>query len=115
MASSLGKIFCTEKDRVNCPFYYKIGACRHGDRCSRVHNKPSISQTVVFKNMYQNPVLAAAAQGAPPPSKDQVRDQYEDFYEDVFDELSKFGKLRALNVCENAAEHLSGNVYAYFR
>lgn len=30
--------------RVNCSFYFKIGACRHGDRCSRIHNKPTFSQ-----------------------------------------------------------------------
>eukprot|EP00438_Fugacium_kawagutii_P027893 Skav231439 [mRNA] locus=scaffold1847:230236:246336:+ [translate_table: standard] len=23
------------QDRVNCPFYLKIGACRNGDRCNR--------------------------------------------------------------------------------
>ena len=41
--------------RVNCPFYFKIGACRHGDRCSRLHNRPVISETILFKNMYINP------------------------------------------------------------
>ena len=26
----------------DCPFYFKIGACRHGDRCSRQHlSRPS--------------------------------------------------------------------------
>jgi hypothetical protein len=39
--------------RVNCPFYFKIGACRHGDRCSRQHNKPAFSQTVLLQNFYQ--------------------------------------------------------------
>ncbi|KAH0624801.1 hypothetical protein JD844_032620, partial [Phrynosoma platyrhinos] len=34
--------------RVNCSFYFKIGACRHGDRCSRLHNKPTFSQVCVF-------------------------------------------------------------------
>lgn len=34
---------CTSS-RVNCSFYFKIGACRHGDRCSRLHNKPTFSQ-----------------------------------------------------------------------
>ncbi|KAF5782231.1 putative transcription factor C3H family [Helianthus annuus] len=40
MAEHLASIFGTEKDRVNCLFYFKIGACRHGDRCSRLHTKP---------------------------------------------------------------------------
>ena len=25
----------SKEDRVNCPFYFKIGACRNGDRCNR--------------------------------------------------------------------------------
>lgn len=34
-------------------------ACRHGDRCSRMHNRPTISQTLLLQNMYQNPVINA--------------------------------------------------------
>ena len=45
----------------------------------------------------------------------QVMDHFEDFYEDVFEELVKFGELRSLNVCDNEAFHLAGNVYAVFR
>ena len=41
--------------RVNCSFYFKIGACRHGERCSRIHNKPTFSQTILLQNLYQNP------------------------------------------------------------
>ncbi|CAM9133193.1 unnamed protein product, partial [Lampetra planeri] len=47
MAEYLASIFGTEKDKVNCSFYFKIGACRHGDRCSRLHNKPTFSPEVV--------------------------------------------------------------------
>lgn len=35
--------------------YLKIGACRHGERCSRKHIKPQYSQTLVILNAYQNP------------------------------------------------------------
>uniref|UniRef100_A0A2K5QMZ6 U2 small nuclear RNA auxiliary factor 1 like 4 n=1 Tax=Cebus imitator TaxID=2715852 RepID=A0A2K5QMZ6_CEBIM len=45
MAEYLASIFGTEKDKVNCSFYFKIGACRHGDRYSRLH-KPTFSQEV---------------------------------------------------------------------
>ncbi|KAK3738520.1 hypothetical protein QZH41_012050 [Actinostola sp. cb2023] len=46
--------------RVNCSFYFKIGACRHGDRCSRLHNKPTFSQgPVVRKAISANPGLAS--------------------------------------------------------
>ena len=40
MADRLAKIFGTEEDRVNCPFYFKLGACRNGDYCNRRHNRP---------------------------------------------------------------------------
>ncbi|RDD41354.1 Splicing factor U2AF 26 kDa subunit [Trichoplax sp. H2] len=55
MAEYLASIFGTEKDKVNCSFYFKIGACRHGERCSRLHNKPTFSQTIVMQNIFQNP------------------------------------------------------------
>lgn len=52
--------------QVNCPFFYKIGACRHGDRCSRQHHKPPFSQTILVQNLYQNPVSAVMAAGGDP-------------------------------------------------
>jgi len=51
----MASIFGTEKDRVNCPFYFKIRACRHGDRCSRLHTEPSFSRTLLLSNMYRRP------------------------------------------------------------
>ena len=59
MAECLASIFGTEKDKVNCSFYFKIGACRHGERCSRIHNKPTFSQTIVLQNLYINPQNSA--------------------------------------------------------
>jgi splicing factor U2AF subunit len=39
----------------------------------------------------------------------------QDFYEDVFEELAAFGEVENLNVCDNLADHMVGNVYAKFR
>ncbi|WZN67118.1 small subunit of splicing factor U2af [Chloropicon roscoffensis] len=114
MASLKAEVFGTEKDRVNCPFYFKIGACRHGERCSRAHNAPPNSTTVLFKNMYQSP-LQQCRPGDPLPSAEEVEDAFEDFYEDVLVELGKQGKIDYLHVCDNLAAHLCGNVYACFR
>lgn len=33
MADRLARIYCTEYDQVNCPFYFKMGACRYGQSC----------------------------------------------------------------------------------
>lgn len=39
----------------------------------------------------------------------------QDFYEDVFEELAQFGEIENLNVCDNLADHMVGNVYVKFR
>ncbi|KAJ9542698.1 hypothetical protein OSB04_029204 [Centaurea solstitialis] len=117
MAEHLASIFGTEKDRVNCPFYFKIGACRHGDRCSRLHTKPSISPTLLLSNMYQRPdsiTPGVDPQGQPLDPR-KIQDHFEDFYEDLFEELSKYGEIESLNICDNLADHMVGNVYVQFR
>lgn len=30
----------------------------------------------------------------------------QDFYEDLFEELSKYGELENLNICDNLADHM---------
>ena len=45
----------------------------------------------------------------------ELEEHFEDFYEDVFDELAKHGEIEGLNVCDNLADHLVGNVYVKFR
>ncbi|KAL1549335.1 splicing factor U2af small subunit B-like [Salvia divinorum] len=117
MAEHLASIFGTEKDRVNCPFYFKIGACRHGDRCSRLHTKPGISPTLLLSNMYQRPDMITPGvdpQGQPIDPK-KIQSHFEDFYEDLFQELSKYGDIQSLNICDNLADHMVGNVYVQFR
>ncbi|CAN6888396.1 unnamed protein product [Brassica oleracea] len=84
MAEHLASIYGTEKDRVNCPFYNKMGACRHGDRCSRIHNRVD-------------------------PRKIQ------EHFEDLFEELRKLGEIESLNICDNLADHMIGNVYVQFK
>ena len=96
MAEHLASIFGTEKDRVNCPFYFKIGACRHGDRCSRLHNKPSASQTILLTNMYRPPVGAGGGGGGGGDAGSTAgQEHFEAFVEDVFEELDPCGRLRA--------------------
>jgi splicing factor U2AF 35 kDa subunit len=84
-AAHLARIHGTEEDRVNCPFYFKIGACRHGDRCSRQHHKPPFSQTILIKHMWTNPQTQMAAMGGDIASmdKEQLQDNFDDFYEEV--------------------------------
>ncbi|KAM0719602.1 hypothetical protein Q7P37_003732 [Cladosporium fusiforme] len=111
MANYLASIFGTEQDKVNCSFYYKIGACRHGDRCSRKHVKPSYSQTILLPNLYQNPAYDGKSRMTPA----QLQNHFDAFYEDFWCEMCKFGEIEEVVVCDNNNDHLIGNVYARFK
>ncbi|KAH8919545.1 hypothetical protein BT69DRAFT_1313275 [Atractiella rhizophila] len=113
MASSLAAIYGSEQDKVNCSFYLKIGACRHGDRCSRKHIKPTFSQTLVVQNMFQNPLHTDPSNSGSLTPED-LQSYFDSFYEDVFCELVKYGHLLEMHVCDNVGDHLIGNVYARF-
>ncbi|KAJ3054022.1 hypothetical protein HK097_002851 [Rhizophlyctis rosea] len=111
MADHLASIYGTEKDKVNCSFYFKIGACRHGDRCSRKHVKPVFSQTVLLSNVYQNPQHDPNCTMTEP----QLQEHFDLFYEDLFVELGKYGEIEEMNVCDNVGDHLVGNVYIRYK
>lgn len=70
------RIFGTEEDKQNCPFFLKIGACRHGDRCARAHLRPPVSQTILVPHLY-------VAQTGPDGLPIEDREGFEDFYRDV--------------------------------
>lgn len=97
---------------MNCSFYYKvrvefvhhclhpytisfqIGACRHGDRCSRKHIKPPFSQTILLPNVYHNPAHDPVCKL----TEKDLQDGFDAVYEDLYCELSKFGHLLELHV-----------------
>lgn len=109
MAERLSRIIGTEEDKVNCPFYFKIGACRHGDRCSRTHLRPHFSQTLLIPHLYI----------PPPPGEDgqpvDDSEHFEEFYEEILDELAKFGEIEQLHVVENLGDHMFGNLYVKYK
>eukprot|EP00108_Taenia_solium_P007478 TsM_000827600 transcript=TsM_000827600 gene=TsM_000827600 len=115
MAEYLASIFGTEKDKVNCSFYFKIGACRHGEQCSRLHNKPTFSQTILLQNLYIAP-HNNANQNVANMTEVQAQEIFDEFFEEVFVECeSKYGEIEEMNVCDNLGDHLVGNVYIKFR
>ena len=95
-AEYLASIFGTEKDKVNCSFYYKIGACRHGDRCSRVHNRPTFSQTILCTNLYINPALQSLNSESGEQvymSEVEMQQHYDDFFNEVYSEIEEKYKV----------------------
>eukprot|EP00606_Chrysophyceae_sp_TOSAG23-5_P000210 GSChrysophyteH2.ASY1.ANO1.1438.1 assembled CDS len=107
----------SEADKVNCPFYHKIGACRHGDTCNRTHHKPPFSQTVLIRNCYMSAMIPIVNAGGDV-SKELDPHTYQmvidDFYEEMVEELSQFGQLEDVQVVENLNDHMIGSVYAKY-
>ncbi|KAG7236432.1 hypothetical protein INR49_000963, partial [Caranx melampygus] len=70
MAEYLASIFGTEKDK-------------HGDRCSRLHNKPTFSQTILIQNIYRNPQNSAQTADASrcAVSDVEMQEHYDEFFE----------------------------------
>lgn len=117
MAEQLARIFGTEEDRVNCPFYFKIGACRNGDQCNRQHNRPTMSQTLLLSHMYPNTPEALALANDEPwddDMYDRAQQHLEAFYTEVFLELANYGEIEDVVVVDNLADHMIGNLYAKF-
>ncbi|CAF2471205.1 unnamed protein product [Rotaria sp. Silwood2] len=120
MADYLASIFGTEKDKVNCSFFFKIGACRHGEHCSKLHNKPTFSQTLLLKNLYLS--LENSSQKADKSfiadeiTEERIQEHFDDTFEELFVELErKYGEIEEMNICDNLSEHLAGNCYVKFR
>ncbi|XP_059535334.1 U2 small nuclear ribonucleoprotein auxiliary factor 35 kDa subunit-related protein 2 isoform X1 [Myotis daubentonii] len=102
-----------EKDRANCPFYSKTGACRFGDRCSRKHNFPTSSPTLLIRSMFTTFGMEQCRRDDYDPdasleySEEETYQQFLDFYEDVLPEFKNVGKVIQFKVymkCSNAQE-----------
>lgn len=103
-----------------CPFFSKTGMCRFGNVCSRHHEHPSISNTIVIPNFYNHFGLGKALRDE---FNSDTSLEYEDkeiyqhfceFQKDVLAELQMFGKMVQLKVCSNYQAHLRGNVYVQY-
>ncbi|NP_001414218.1 U2 small nuclear ribonucleoprotein auxiliary factor 35 kDa subunit-related protein 2 isoform X1 [Rattus norvegicus] len=110
-----------EKDRANCPFYSKTGACRFGDRCSRKHNFPTSSPTLLIKSMFTTFGMEQCRRDDYDPdssleySEEETYQQFLDFYYDVLPEFKSVGKVIQFKVSCNLEPHLRGNVYVQYQ
>eukprot|EP00929_Paragymnodinium_shiwhaense_P015460 TRINITY_DN123554_c0_g1_i1.p1 TRINITY_DN123554_c0_g1~~TRINITY_DN123554_c0_g1_i1.p1 ORF type:complete len:346 (-),score=67.70 TRINITY_DN123554_c0_g1_i1:155-1192(-) len=117
MMNDTVKGFPTEEDRVNCPFYFKIGACRNGDRCNRLHQRPTKSSVLMIPHMY--PAMPEALQVSgdedwDDETYDKAQEHCEIFYEEIFLELANYGEIEDLVICDNVTEHMIGHVYVKY-
>ncbi|XP_033003252.1 U2 small nuclear ribonucleoprotein auxiliary factor 35 kDa subunit-related protein 2 [Lacerta agilis] len=110
-----------EKDCANCPFYIKTGACKFGDRCSRRHNHPTSSQTLLIRGMFFTFGMEQCKRddydtdASLEYSEEEMHQQFLDFYEDVLPEFRNVGKVIQFKVSCNFEPHLRGNVYVQYQ
>ncbi|XP_029459090.1 U2 small nuclear ribonucleoprotein auxiliary factor 35 kDa subunit-related protein 2 isoform X2 [Rhinatrema bivittatum] len=111
----------TEKDRANCPFYLKTGACRFGDRCSRKHCYPASSQTLLIRGMFITYGMEQCKRddydtdASLEYSEEEIYQQFVEFYDDVLPEFKSVGKVIQFKVSCNFEPHLRGNVYVQYQ
>lgn len=73
--------------------------------------RPTHSNTILISNVYQNP------RHLDPNCRmtdEQLQMEFDKFFEDFFVELSMYGELVEMHVCDNVGDHLIGNVYARY-
>ncbi|MEE6510757.1 hypothetical protein FKM82_030919 [Ascaphus truei] len=110
----------TEKDRANCPFYLKTGACRFGERCSRKHSYPSSSQTLLIRSMFVTFGMEQCRRddydtdASLEYGEEEIYQQFLEFYADVVPEFKSAGKVVQFKVSCNCEPHLRGNVYIQY-
>ncbi|CAD7927055.1 unnamed protein product [Amoebophrya sp. A25] len=109
-------------DNLACSFYSKIGACRHGNQCSRRHIKVRESRTVLLAHMFADTSETLAVSSDPQPGLSAVTEkvydtasrQIQEFYEEMFYQMSKYGEIEDVILVDNLAAHMTGNVYVKY-
>ncbi len=43
----------------------------------------------------------------------QWQEEFDTFYEEIFEELSQYGEVEELHVCENLGDHMIGMLVSY--
>ncbi|KAL6035468.1 hypothetical protein STEG23_012423, partial [Scotinomys teguina] len=110
-----------EKYRASCPFYNKTGACRFGNRCSRKHDFPTSSPTLLVKSMFTTFGMEQCrrddydSDASLEYSEEETYQQFLDFYHDVLPEFKNVGKVIQFKVSCNLEPHLRGNVYVQYQ
>lgn len=118
LAEHLARVFGTEEDPVNCSFFFKVGACRNGDRCGKKHNHPSSSQTLLLTGMYPGTAEGIDIANEMPWTEeayDRAQSHVEAFYEEVVLVLAEYGEIEEVVVVDNTIDYQLGNVYVRYR
>ncbi|XP_045582468.1 U2 small nuclear ribonucleoprotein auxiliary factor 35 kDa subunit-related protein 2 [Procambarus clarkii] len=103
-----------------CPFFSKTGACRFGIQCSREHEYPESSRTILLPNMYSHFGMEQLsfegndADIALEYTDSETYEHFREFFDDTLPEFQRCGNVIQFKVCCNTSSHLRGNVYVQY-
>lgn len=84
-----------------CQFFYKVGACRHYERCIRAHTLPSRSTVLMIESII-------------PSSADQDEEKYLNTIRELFIEIALIKPIKEIVVSANTSLHLQGCILVSF-
>ncbi|CAF0864041.1 unnamed protein product [Didymodactylos carnosus] len=108
-------------ERPKCSFFLKTGVCKYNERCSRFHDRPDVSNTILLLNMYSNFEMQYGLDDEYDADiglefeESERYQNFKEFYYDVLPEFEAFGHVVEFKVCSNFEIHLRGNVYVQFK
>jgi len=108
----------SRKHGLNCTFFLKTGSCRYGETCNKRHPYPSISNTLILKNMYDGPGMSEPTDEDNDDlefSEEEIREHFEQFWYDIVPEFKTYGEIEQIFICRNHSYHLRGNVYLTYK
>lgn len=104
----MGKsLYGTEADPVNCSFFLRIGACRHGQNCPKRHVFPNFGNTLMIHHLWIPPKRILN-------KPKELAKHYDRFCEDLLEECLKYGNVMDFQALKNVGDHMIGNVFLKF-
>lgn len=91
----------SEPQTEECPFFFKVGSCRHRARCIRSHELPEHSAAIMIEDVL-------------PPQPKIAQSDLMHMIQELFIEISMVKPIQEIVVAANTSPHLQGCVLMSF-
>jgi len=104
MGRSGKSVYGTESDPINCSFFLRVGACRHGSCCPKKHAFPTFGNTLMIHHYWIPPKKLYSRER-------ELKKHYDRFCEDLLEEFLKYGNVMDFQALKNIGDHNIGNTF----
>lgn len=111
----------TNPGKTICGFFENSAACRFGDRCSRNHVRPGVTNMILIRNFFVHARLDCGSKTEYGSDlyleydDSELQTSFSEFYNDVIPEFENIGEIHHFVVSSNYEPHLRGNVYIEYK